>query len=61
VLAFAVMVSVLLAESYNDRVHVGGGDRILLEEWSLIVLPFSACPYMPSCMVLQHPPSHAQT
>lgn len=59
VLAFAVMVSVLLAESYNDRVHGGEGDRIFHEEWSLIVLPFSVCPYTPSCMVLQQPPSHA--
>ena len=38
VLAFAVMVSVVLAESYNDRVHGGGGHRILDEEWSLFCL-----------------------
>jgi len=58
VLAFALMVSVLLAESYNDRVHGGGGDRILNEEWSLIVLPSSVCHYTPPWMVLQQPPSH---
>ena len=40
VLAFALMVSVLLAESY-DRVHGGGVDRILNEEWFLIVLSSS--------------------
>jgi len=28
------MVSVFLAESYNDGVHGGGGDRILHEEQS---------------------------
>lgn len=38
VLAFAIVVSVLLAERYNDRVHGGGGDRILHEEWSLFCL-----------------------
>jgi len=58
VLAFAVMVSVLLAKRY-DRVHGGEGDRILHEEWSLIVLSFSVCPYTPPCMVLQQPSSHA--